>query len=178
MCSGMWLCVICWIFLWNVRKISPNHTASHPLENWNFNSTAVRTSSVASHNTVLTHLASFSVCLKLCDSCLRFHVTYCTWRTLAASLHHWRTVVYSRLSLTCENRLLASLCQFVRMGQIGFDWADFHEIWYFSIYWKSAEKIQVLLKMWQEYSASTGRIFMKFGISVFIENLPRKFKFY
>jgi hypothetical protein len=35
---------------------------------------------------VLTHLASFSICLKLCDSCLRFPVTYCTWRTLAASL--------------------------------------------------------------------------------------------
>jgi hypothetical protein len=26
---------------------------------------------------------------------------------------------------------------------LGFDWRDFYENWYFSIYWKSAEKIQV-----------------------------------
>jgi hypothetical protein len=151
MCSGMWPFVICWIFPDSSSKCQeshPNHKASHPLESWNFNNTAVRTSSVASNNTVLTHLASFSVCLKLCDSCLRFLVTYyCPWRTLAASLHHWRT---RRFPQYCENRLLVSLCQSVRMGQLGFDWTDFHEIWYYSIYWKSVEKIQVLLKIWHE----------------------------
>ena len=32
------------------------------------------------------------------------------------------------------------------MGQHGSHWTDFHEIWYFSIFRKSAEKSQVLLK--------------------------------
>jgi hypothetical protein len=34
----------------------------------------------------------------------------------------------------------------VRMEQLDFHWTDFHEIWYLRIFWKSVEKIQVLLK--------------------------------
>ena len=30
--------------------------------------------------------------------------------------------------------------------QLGSQWTDFHEIWYFSNFWKSVEKIQALLK--------------------------------
>jgi hypothetical protein len=32
------------------------------------------------------------------------------------------------------------------MQQLGYRWADFHDIWYLSIFRKSAEKIQFLLK--------------------------------
>ena len=35
---------------------------------------------------------------------------------------------------------------FVRMEQLGSQWTDFHEIWIWSIFQKSVEKIQVLLK--------------------------------
>jgi len=92
----------------NVRKILPNRTASHSLKIWIFNNTSVRTSSVASHNTVLTHLASFWICFKLCDLCLRFLFSCCPWRPLAAALHQWRTVVFGCVSLTCGKLLLAS----------------------------------------------------------------------
>ena len=116
----------------NVTKILPNRTASHSLKTWIFNITAVRTTSVTSHNTVLTHLASFWICSKLCDSCLRFPSGCCPRRTLTATLHHWRILVSGFVSLTCGKLLLASLSRSVRMGQLGFDWTDFHEIWYFT----------------------------------------------
>ena len=44
----------------------------------------------------------------------------------------------------CELRI--AVCLPVRMEQLGSDWTDFHEIWYFSIVRKSVEKIDVLLK--------------------------------
>jgi hypothetical protein len=57
------------------------------------------------------------------------------------------------LSQNCENGILASSClsvrPSVRMEQLGSPhshWTDFHGIWYFSIFRKSDEKIQVLLK--------------------------------
>jgi hypothetical protein len=34
----------------------------------------------------------------------------------------------------------------VRLEQLGFHWTDFHEMWYFDIFRKSVQKIQVLLK--------------------------------
>jgi hypothetical protein len=34
----------------------------------------------------------------------------------------------------------------VRMKQLGSHWADFHEIWYLSIFGKCVEKIEVSLK--------------------------------
>ena len=36
-------------------------------------------------------------------------------------------------------------CLCIRMEQLGSEWADFHEILYFNIFRKSAEKIQVSL---------------------------------
>ena len=41
---------------------------------------------------------------------------------------------------------IMSVCLSVRMEQLGFHWTDCHEIWYFSILWKSVEKFQVSLK--------------------------------
>jgi hypothetical protein len=37
-------------------------------------------------------------------------------------------------------------CLSVRMEELGFNWTDFHEIWYLNIFRKSLEKIQVSLK--------------------------------
>ena len=34
----------------------------------------------------------------------------------------------------------------VRMGQLGSQWTNFHEIWYLSIFRKSVENIQVAIK--------------------------------
>ena len=45
-----------------------------------------------------------------------------------------------------EKILLATVCLSVRMEQIGSNWTDFHKIWYFSIFRKTVDKIQVLLK--------------------------------
>jgi hypothetical protein len=39
-----------------------------------------------------------------------------------------------------------SVCPSVRMKQLGSHWTDFYEIWYMSIFRKSAERIQVSLK--------------------------------
>jgi hypothetical protein len=39
-----------------------------------------------------------------------------------------------------------SACPFVRIQQLRFSWKDFHEILYFSIFRKSVEEIEVLLK--------------------------------
>jgi len=58
--------------------------------------------------------------------------------------------VYTQLQLNKYHiikLLLASLSQSVRMGQLGFDWTGFHEIWYFSTFFKSFEKIQIVLKI-------------------------------
>jgi hypothetical protein len=41
---------------------------------------------------------------------------------------------------------VVSLCLSNRMEQLGCHWADFHELWYLSIFRKSVEKIQVSLK--------------------------------
>jgi hypothetical protein len=41
---------------------------------------------------------------------------------------------------------LRHVCLSVHMDQLGSQWTDFHEIWYLSIFRKSAEKIQVSLK--------------------------------
>jgi hypothetical protein len=41
----------------------------------------------------------------------------------------------------CDQRLLASLCLFVRLEQLCSNWADFDEIWYLSFLWKSVEEI-------------------------------------
>ena len=46
-------------------------------------------------------------------------------------------------SQNCEKRLLASS---VRMEQLGSHWKDFDEIWYFRLFRKPVEKIQVSLK--------------------------------
>ena len=43
-------------------------------------------------------------------------------------------------------RFVMSVCLSVRIEQLGSHWTDFHEIWYSSVFRKSAEKIQVLLK--------------------------------
>jgi ABC-type arginine/histidine transport system permease subunit len=40
-----------------------------------------------------------------------------------------------------------SVCLSVRMEQLGSHWTDFHEILYVTIFRKSIEKIQVLLKL-------------------------------
>jgi hypothetical protein len=39
-----------------------------------------------------------------------------------------------------------SVCVSVRMEQLCSNWADFHEIWYLSVFQKSVEKIQLSLK--------------------------------
>jgi hypothetical protein len=66
----------------------------------------------------------------------------------------YNTSFYARLQ-NCEKRLLASsylpfvcpsVCLSVRMEQLGSHWTDFHEIWYFSIFRKYVEEIQVSLK--------------------------------
>jgi hypothetical protein len=54
-------------------------------------------------------------------------------------------VVFRRVCKICEKRLLAS-CPSVRLSAVGSHWTDFHDIWYFSIFRKSVEKIQILLK--------------------------------
>ena len=45
------------------------------------------------------------------------------------------------LALSCP-----SVCPSVRVEQLCSEWADYHEIWHASIFWKSVEKIQVSLK--------------------------------
>jgi hypothetical protein len=45
-----------------------------------------------------------------------------------------------------EKRLLALSCPSIHMEQLGFQLTDFHEIWYFTIFHTSVEKIQVSLK--------------------------------
>ena len=58
-------------------------------------------------------------------------------------------VCQSRLQ-NCEKRLSASshpsVCPSVRMERLGSHRADFHEIWYFKIFRKSIDEIQVVLK--------------------------------
>jgi len=43
--------------------------------------------------------------------------------------------------------LLRLVCLSVRMEHLGYNWTDFHGIWYLSIFRKSDEKIQVSLKL-------------------------------
>ena len=49
------------------------------------------------------------------------------------------------LSKNCEKWLLAS-CLLVCKKQTDFHWRDFHEIWYFSIFWESVKNIKALFK--------------------------------
>jgi hypothetical protein len=51
-----------------------------------------------------------------------------------------------------------------RMKHIGFHWSDFHEIWSFSI----SENLAFCPPEWN-ISVSTGRIFMKFNVWVFLK---------
>ena len=51
-------------------------------------------------------------------------------------------IVIRRVRKNCEKRQFRRVCPSVRMVQIGFLWADFHEIWYLGIFRNSAEKIQ------------------------------------
>jgi hypothetical protein len=44
------------------------------------------------------------------------------------------------------NRFITSVRLYIRMELLGSNWIDFYEIWYFSIFRKPVEKIQVLLK--------------------------------
>ena len=45
-----------------------------------------------------------------------------------------------------SDQKLRYVCPSVRMEQLGFHWTDFHEIWYYNIFRKSVQKIQVSLK--------------------------------
>ena len=56
---------------------------------------------------------------------------------------------FSARSQNCGKRLLAlfmSVCPSVRMEKLGCHWTDFQYIWYWSIFRKAVEKIQVSLK--------------------------------
>ena len=59
----------------------------------------------------------------------------------------WGAFVKPRkATITYDMSVSLSVHLSVRMKQLGFYWTDFHEIWYFSIFRKSAKKIQVSLK--------------------------------
>ena len=47
-------------------------------------------------------------------------------------------------------RSYLSVYPYVRMEQLSFHWTDFDEIWYLSVFLKSVEKIQDLLKSEKE----------------------------
>ena len=57
-----------------------------------------------------------------------------------------RTLPFWARSQKCETRLAASSCLSVHVKQLGFHRTDFHEVWYLSIFCKSAKKIRVSLK--------------------------------
>ena len=58
-----------------------------------------------------------------------------------------KTIIYFQAqSQNYEKRPLASSSPSVRMETLGSLWTDFYEIWYFSIFRKSVQKIQVSLK--------------------------------
>ena len=51
-------------------------------------------------------------------------------------------------SQNCEKWLLALyVCPSIHMEQLGSRWTDFHEIWYWRLFRKSVEKIQVSLML-------------------------------
>jgi hypothetical protein len=43
------------------------------------------------------------------------------------------------------------VCRFVRIEQLGSHWTDYREIWYFSICWKSDQKIKFSIKSDKNY---------------------------
>jgi hypothetical protein len=54
------------------------------------------------------------------------------------------TVLFYERSQNCEKLLLASsVYPSVRTEQLDPHWADFHEVWYLIIFFKSVEKIRV-----------------------------------
>jgi len=60
----------------------------------------------------------------------------------------------------------------IRMEQLGSHWKDFHEIWHFSIFRKSIEKIQVSLKSARNnkhFTWSPIRIFLSYLAHFFLE---------
>ena len=74
----------------------------------------------------------------------------CVWWYVGfwASSQSLQKVTISFLSV-CPSVCLSvrqSVCLSVRMEQLGPHWTDFQEIWYSSIFRKSVEEIQVLLK--------------------------------
>jgi hypothetical protein len=74
-------------------------------------------------------------------------------------------------SQNCEKRLLAChvcpLRSSVCMEQLGFHWADIHEIWYLRGFRKSVEKLQVSLKYYKNNGYFTWRrIYISGNISL------------
>ena len=65
------------------------------------------------------------------------------WRTLRSS---GLKVQFLDAFANCEKWLLASPCPSVRMEQLGSHWTDFDEIWYFRLFLKPVDKVQVSLK--------------------------------
>jgi hypothetical protein len=71
------------------------------------------------------------MCILLCKC-----VSLCIYRFLGAFANFRRATI----------SFVISVCPSVRMEQLGFDWTDFREIWYLTIFRHSVEEVQFWLK--------------------------------
>jgi len=81
------------------------------------------------------------------------------------------TSSYWARSQNCEKRLLVSSCLPVRLSvrveQLGSQWTDSNEIWYFTIFWNIYLETSSFITIWQEWQVICTKTYVYLCLSQF-----------
>jgi len=139
--------------------VSPKGTAQLQLDgfSWNLISCLSKRNSAATTGRIFVKFDILSVCKEqLCYNWTDFYEIWylvCLHGTAQLQLvgFSWNLIscLSARNSSATTGRIfmkfdILSVCK----EQLGYNWTDFHEIWYLSIFRKSIENIQVSLTLW------------------------------
>jgi hypothetical protein len=98
-----------------------------------------------------TYIRSNTIHRMLCREVMTLYCTSHTEHKMFGQIKEFCFTILRRFRKIAKSdyylcHVCLSVCPSVRIGQIGSHWTGFHEIWYFNIFRKSAEEINVLLK--------------------------------